>query len=313
MLLPGSKIKLILSISLLILLSRLFSSYGQDLEPRAYSNIPVGLNFALAGYAYSTGGVAFDPAVPLDNANFKIHGSVFGYARSMKIWRMSGKIDMVLPYAWLSGTADLQGQPVSREVSGLGDPRFRISLNFIGSPALPLSGFKDYKQKLIIGASLQIRVPLSQYDPERLVNIGTNRFTIKPELGLSRTVGRLYLELSGGVAFYTVNKEFYQGKTRSQEPIGSAQGHVIYTFKRGIWTSLDGTYYWGGSTTVDGVKGDDLQQNTRLGLTVALPVNLHNSLKLYLSAGVLTRTGTDFNVTGLAWQYRWGKEFTGGH
>ena len=288
------------------LLTELSPLNSQDLEPRAYSNIPVALNFILAGYVYSAGGVVFDPAVPLENANFKVHGSVLAYARSIKIGRMSGKIDMVVPYVWLSGTADFNGQPVSRDVSGLGDPRFRMSLNFIGSPALPLSGFKDYKQKLIVGASLQIRVPVSQYDPDRLVNIGTNRFTFKPELGLSRTVGRLYLELSGGMAFYTVNHDFYQGKTRSQEPIGSVQGHFIYTFKRGIWTSLDGTYYWGGSTTVNGVKGDDLQKNTRLGLTFALPVNLHNSLKFYYSTGVSTRTGTDFNVVGLAWQYRWG-------
>ena len=86
---------------------------------------------------------------------------------------------------------------------------------------------------------------------------------------------------------------------------------LIYTFKRGIWASLDGTYYWGGSTTVDGVKGDDLQKNTRLGFTFALPFNLHNSLKFYFSTGVSTRTGTDFNVVGLAWQYRWGRNFPG--
>jgi hypothetical protein len=306
------KIKHQLPIAALLLLFELSAVQAQDLEPRAYSNIPVGLNFVLAGYGYTAGGVLFDPAVPLENANIKIHGSVFAYARSIKIGGMSGKIDMILPYAWLSGTADFQGQPVSRVVSGFGDPRIRMTLNFIGSPALPLSGFKDYKQELIVGASLQIFMPFGQYDPDRLVNIGTNRFTFKPELGISRTVGHLYLEASGGAAFYTINHEFYQGKTRSQHPIGSVQGHVIYTFKRGIWTSLDGTYYWGGSTTVDGVEGNDLQKNTRLGFTFALPLNIHNSLKLYLSTGVSTRTGSDFNAIGLAWQYRWGKGFPKG-
>jgi hypothetical protein len=298
--------KLILAISAFIFLTRLSPMNCQDLEPRAYTNLPVGLNFIIAGYVYTAGGVLFDPAVPLDNANIKIHGSVFAYARSVKIGGMSGRIDIVLPYAWLSGTADFQGQPVSRDVSGFGDPRIRMTLNIIGSPALPLSGFKDFKQDLIVGASLLINIPLSQYDPDRLVNIGTNRFTFKPELGISKTAGHFYLELSGGAAFYTVNHEFYQGKTRSQNPIGSVQGHVVYGLKRGIWASVDGTYYWGGATTVDGVKGNDLQKNTRLGATFALPVNLHNSLKLYLSTGVSTRTGSDFNAIGLAWQYRWG-------
>jgi hypothetical protein len=306
------KIKYQLPIAALLLLFELSVVHAQDLEPRAYSNIPVGLNFVLAGYGYTAGGVLFDPAVPLENANIKIHGSVFAYARSIKIGGMSGKIDMILPYAWLSGTADFQGQPVSRVVSGFGDPRIRMTLNFIGSPALPLSGFKDYKQDLIVGASLQIFMPFGQYDPDRLVNIGTNRITFKPELGISKTVSHLYLEASGGAAFYSINHEFYQGKTRSQHPIGSVQGHVIYTFKRGIWASLDGTYYWGGSTTVDGVEGNDLQKNTRLGFTFALPLNIHNSLKLYLSTGVSTRTGSDFNAIGLAWQYRWGKGFPKG-
>ena len=114
-------------------------------------------------------------------------------------------------------------------------------------------------------------MPLGQYDPDKLVNIGTNRFTFKPELGISKTFGHLLLELETGAAFYTVNHDFYQGKTQSQSPIGSVQGHIIYSFKRGIWTALDGTYYWGGHTTLDGVEGNDLQKNSRLGFTLALP------------------------------------------
>jgi hypothetical protein len=289
-----------------IFLSKVSLLSGQDLEPRAYTNIPKGLNFIVAGYAYSAGGVLFDPAVPLDNANILIHGTVFAFARSIKVGRMSGKIDMILPYAWLSGTADFQGQPVSREVSGLGDPRFRMSVNFFGAPALPLSEFREYRQDLVAGASLQIYLPMGQYDPDKLVNIGTGRYTFKPELGISKTVGPLQLELTGGAAFYTVNKNFYQGKTRSQEPIYSIQGHINYNFPKGIWAAIDGTYYWGGSSTVDGVKGNDLQKNTRLGCTLALPLSIHHSLKLNYSTGVSTRTGTDFDLIGILWQYRWG-------
>lgn len=305
----GFNLKLFLFFSTIIFLLGFSATYAQDLEPRAYSNIPVGLNFIAAGYAYTSGGVLFDPTVPLENAHIKIHGSVLAYARSLNIGGLSGKIDMVLPYAWLSGTADFQGQPVSRNVNGFGDPRVRFSVNFVGAPALPLSGFKDYKQDLIIGASLQVFMPLSQYDPDRLVNIGTNRFTFKPELGISKTFGSLFLELSAGAAFYTVNHDFYGEKTRSQAPIGSIQGHVIYSFRKGIWASLNGTYYWGGRTTVDDVEGNDLQENSRLGFTFSVPVNMHHSFKLYLSTGVSTRTGSDFNLIGLVWQYRWSKDY----
>lgn len=304
--LPGFKLKVILISGALIFFSKVSPVNSQDLEPRAYTNIPTGLNFILAGYGYTTGGVLFDPAVPLENAHINVHGSVFAYARSLNIGGLSGKFDMILPYAWLSGSADFQGQTVYRDISGLGDPRLRMSVNFLGAPAIPLSGFKDYKQDLVVGASLQVFLPLGQYDPDRLVNIGTNRFTFKPELGLSKRVGPMQLELTGGAAFYTVNHEFYQGKTRSQKPIGSIQGHLNYNFPKGIWAAVDGTYYWGGKTILDGIEGNDLQKNTRLGITFALPLNLHTSLKLNLSTGVSTRTGSDFDAIGVIWQYRWG-------
>jgi hypothetical protein len=181
-----------------------------------------------------------------------------------------------------------------------------MSVNFIGAPSLPISGFKDYKQDLVVGASLQVYVPTGQYDPEKLVNIGTHRFAFKPELGISKTLGHLMLELTGGAAFYTVNHDFYGGKTRSQAPIGSLQGHVNYNFSHGIWAAADGTYYWGGHTTLDGVEGNDLQQNSRLGLTLALPLNIRHSLKFTFSTGVSTRTGSDFTSISVYWQYRWG-------
>ena len=289
------------------LLADISVTFAQDLEPRAYTNLPVGLNFAVAGYSFSNGGVLFDPVVPLENANIQIHGSVFAYARSIKVGKMSGKFDAILPYAWLSGTADYNGQPMSRAVNGLADPRLRMSLNFLGAPALPLAGFRDYKQNFVFGGSLQIFLPLGQYDPDKLVNIGTNRFTFKPELGISKTWGQLVTELTAGAQFFTVNHDFFGGKTRSQSPIGSIQGHVGYNFKKGAWMSLDGTYYWGGHSTTDGVQGNDLQKNSRLGYTFALPLNMHHSLKFMVSTGVSTRTGSDFNQYGVLWQYKWCK------
>ncbi|MGH7310942.1 MAG: hypothetical protein ACREK6_19865, partial [Candidatus Rokuibacteriota bacterium] len=44
-------------------------AHGQDLEPRAYANTPIGMNFVLLGYAYSEGGVTTDPSIPLTNAD----------------------------------------------------------------------------------------------------------------------------------------------------------------------------------------------------------------------------------------------------
>jgi hypothetical protein len=279
---------------------------AQVLEPRAYTNTPVGLNFFIASYAYTSGGVASDPTIPLENASVQAHGTILAYARALNVWGRSGKVDVVLPYAWVSGSAELAGQRGEREISGFGDPQLRFSVNVYGAPALSLKEFVGYRQDLLLGASLQVSAPLGQYDADRLLNIGTHRWTIKPELGISKTLGSLTLELAAGVSFYTDNHDFFGGQSRAQNPIYSIQAHAIYSLRSGIWMAVDGTYYTGGRTTIDGVEGNDLQHNSRVGLTVALPVNRRNSLKLYASTGVSTRTGSDFDTMGVAWQYRWG-------
>ena len=169
---------------------------AQDIEPRAYSNAPVGANFLIAGYAYTQGGVAFDTALPVKNPQLKTSSAVFAYARVVNLWGKSGKLSAIVPYTWLSGSADYAGQTVQRQVDGLADSRFRLSVNLYGAPALRLKEFVDYKQDLIIGASLQVSAPTGQYDDSRLVNIGTNRWSFKPEVGVSKTLGPWTLEVA---------------------------------------------------------------------------------------------------------------------
>jgi hypothetical protein len=282
---------------------------AQDLEPRLYSNSPVGMNFAIAGYSYSQGGVAFDPAVPLTDADIRVHSALFAYARSLDIAGLSGKFDIVLPYADLSGSALYAGEPREREVTGLADPRLRLSANLYGAPALSVREFASYHQDVIVGASLQITAPAGQYDSDRLVNIGTNRWSFKPELGVSKAIGALTLELATAAFYYTDNDNFFGGKTLEQDPIYSVQTHLTVNLGTGNWVAVDAVYYTGGRSTVDGVTGNDLQRNTRLGATYAHAVDRYHSLKLHASSGVSTRTGTDFDTIAIAWQYRWGEGY----
>jgi hypothetical protein len=282
------------------------SARAQEIEPRAYSNAPVGVNFLIAGYAYTRGGLLFDSAVPITNAHLNTSNAVLAYARVLDLWGMSGKFDVIVPYTWLSGTADFQGEPVERTVSGFANPAFRMSINLYGAPALTLKEFAEWEQDLIIGASLRVVAPWGQYDPSRIVNIGTNRWSFKPEIGMSKAVGPWTLELQAAATFFTDNDEFYGGNTRSQEPVYSLQGHVIYGFRSGIWASVDATYFAGGRTTVDGVRNYDLQQNWRLGGTLAFPLDRANSIKFYASSGLSARTGNNYDLIGAAWQYRWG-------
>ena len=108
------------------------------------------------------------------------------------------------------------------------------------------------------------------------------------------------------ISYYSDNDDFLGGHTRSQNPLYAVEGHAIYNFASGIWIAIDGTYYGGGESSVDGVVNNDLQSNTRVGFTLALPVDRNNSVKLNVSSGVSARTGSDFDSIGIAWQRRWG-------
>lgn len=219
---------------------------------------------------------------------------------------MSGKIDAVVPYTWLSGSALYKGEPVDRIVNGLGDPAFRLSVNFYGAPALTLPELAQWKQDLVLGASLRVFVPLGQYDDTRVINIGANRWSFKPEVGGSKAIGSWTFEASGAAQFYTVNDDFYHGHRRTQDPVYSLQAHVIHNFDSGWWAAFDATYYWGGQAYVDGEASGEKLGNWRYGLTLTAPIDRHNSIKLYGSNGVSSRTGANYTLAGAAWQYRWG-------
>lgn len=292
--------------AVIVLLFVIGQAQAGEIEPRSYVNTPVGVNFLLAGYAYSDGGLATSGSSPLKDGNIRMHTFILAYARSMDILGRSGKFDIIVPYSDLSGSAMVANQSRERNVSGLNDPRLRFSVNFYGAPALTVQEFPKYRQDLIIGASVQVSAPLGQYDEEKLVNLGNNRWFVKPDLGISKAWGDFVLELSTGVMFFTDNDEYFGGNNLEQNPVSTTQLHATYTFGKGIWAALSGTYDYGGRTTVNGVENDDLQKNLRMGATLTLPVNRNNSLKLYASTGVHTSVGTDFDLVGIVWQYRWG-------
>src|SRR5262245_14049321 len=203
---------------------------AQDMEPRAYSNAPDGLNFLIAGYGRSQGGVAVDPSIPLTNADIKVNTVVLGYARSFSAWGHSAKFDIVVPRVDLSGTAELAGVPRSRDVTGWADPRLHFSINLYGAPALPLRDFKSYRQDLIVGVSLYVSAPFGEYDADKLVNIGANRWSFKPELGVSKAQGRWIFDAAAAATFFETNDEYLGNQKREQDPVYSIQASVTYSF-----------------------------------------------------------------------------------
>ena len=293
------------SLATILFLLSFQSLTAQTLEPKLYANTPIGVHGLLLGAGHTQGALPENQALEIEDPNLKISSAVFVYGRAFDILGHNAKFDLILPYSTLSGTAKQYGMDVGRDVSGLGDAKVRFTYNLLGAPALTLQEFASYQQDMIIGVSVQTTIPTGQYDSSKLVNIGTNRWAIKPAIGISKRVSDYTFEFTADAEFYTTNNDFYGGSTRKQEPIYSTQIHALYTFRRGMWLALGATYYRGGEYINDGIETGNELRNSRLGVTFALPIDKQNSIKIYGNSGINVRYGSDFDAIGIAWQYIW--------
>ncbi len=278
---------------------------AQTLEPKLYANVPIGVNFLLIGFGHTQGAIPENQSLGLENPNLKINSTILGYVKSFDVLGHNAKFDLILPYSILSGTAEQYGKDVSRDVHGLGDTKARLTFNLLGAPSLSLQEFSSYQQDSIVGLSIQTTFPTGQYDASRLVNIGTNRWAVKPAIGISKRISNYTFEFAADAEFYTKNNDFYGDISRKQEPIYSAQVHALYTFRRGMWLAVGATYYRGGEYINDGIGTDNELRNSRMGMTFAMPIDKQNSIKIYGSSGINVRYGTDFDAISIVWQYNW--------
>ena len=279
---------------------------AQELEPRALVNAPVGTNFLAVATGYLYGNLLFDPAIPLEDGQADLWTIAAGYIRSIGVFGQTGRIGFVVPFATGHWEGTFAGNDTSTSRTGFGDPVIKLAYNFIGSPALPLGEFARYRQSTVAGLSLAVSVPIGQYYPERLINLGTNRWNFSPRLGVSTLRGNWVVEGYFGATFFTANEDFFGGQRLTQDPLLDVQAHVIRQLGRpGLWVAGSAGYAWGGTATISGVAKDPLE-NVRLSLVMRLPAGRQHAFKLAYINGLSTRVGSDFDTFQLVWQYAFG-------
>jgi hypothetical protein len=282
------------------------AALAQELEARAYSPSPTGVHLLLTGTSILSGKLTFDPSIPVDDVHATINYSFLGVARTFGLGGRLASVAVLAPY--VAGSVEGyyldEFQMITR--SGLGDPVARFAINIHGAPAMNLKQFSQYRQKTIIGASVSVTAPLGQYDPAKLMNLGQNRWSVKPEIGISRAVGRWIFDGYFGWRFFTDNNNFFGGSSRTQERIATTQFHAIYNIRRGMWIAGNGNFFFGGRTSIGGAPREDLQRNSRAGVTYSLPLDRRNSLKFSYSVGARTTVGGDFSTFLVAFQHLWG-------
>ena len=296
--------KLLLALVALFLQMHAIIGLAQDLDPRAYSRVPVDITLVVAGFSYSHGGVVTDPTVPLEDLQASVETPMLGVGHTFGLFGQTAQAFVALPYSWAQASALVMGVPTSTNRAGLSDMRVRFSMLFLGAPATPVQQFANAKHETILGASLTIVVPAGQYFPEKLINLGANRWAFKPELALSHPFGeRWMMDLYAGVWLFTTNNSFYPGtSTRTQDPLVAFQGHLSYNVLPTLWGAFDMTFYAGGRSTLNGIGKDDRVKNVRIGGTLVLPVGKMNSVKFGYSTGAVVRIGASFTTWSVAWQ-----------
>jgi hypothetical protein len=282
---------------------------AQQLEPRRWTHLPEGARFIGLGYVRTEGDILFDPALRIENAEVNMNSLGVGYIRSFALWGRSARVDLNVPYfdARWHGLLDGEERSVQRE--GFGDPRVRLSVLLHGAPALSGEAFSSYRASnpvtTQVGAGLSLTLPLGEYNREFLLNLGNNRFVLRPELGVVHNHDKWSFELTGSLRLFETNKEFWPGDSRrKQDPLFLLQGHVVHTFRPGLWTSLSGGYGFGGESTVNGLAKDDENDNFFWALTIGMPLGQSQGLKLAY-AGVRTNNlvGIDSENLVLAWSF----------
>jgi hypothetical protein len=288
---------------LALLVAGCVPAMAQEMEPRAYSPSPVGTTFFLATYARSTGGILTDPSLPVDDVEAEVNALALGIGHTFSFFGRSAGVAILQPRASGHFTGTLNGEDAEASRSGIGDTRLRFSTNILGGPALTAAEFARRVPRTTLGASITVSAPTGDYHGDKLINIGTNRWAIKPEIGVSHPVGKWSLEATAGTWLFGDNDDFFGGQRREQEPLASLQGHVGYTFRPRLWVAVNAIFYEGGRSTINGIERDDRQSNTRYGLTLSVPVAGSQSVKLNWNDGASTRFGSDFTTWGVTWQY----------
>lgn len=287
--------------------------FAQDLAPRAYIITPMHSNAVTLTYSFFDGDLIFDNSVPITGATARVSVPVFSYFHSMSFFGRSANLTASLPY----GIGNVRGTVMDSDTkayrSGLFDATFRFSVNLLGGPAMDVADFRQWKQETIVGVSVRFVAPTGQYDPTKLINYGANRWAFKPEVGISRRWDHWVIDSYAGAWLFTTNPEFFSHNQSSpgtnvqtQAPIGAFEAHLSYDVKPRFWASLDGNFWIGGRTKLNGVENpNSLQKNSRIGGTVSLPMSKHQSLKVSYNRGAYIRYGGNFNNVSLGWQYSW--------
>jgi len=103
---------------------------AQEMQPRAYFPTRVGVTLVGIGYSHNSGGLLFDPSLPVQDAHVVANIGTLSFTQSLGVLGRSAQVLAIVPYVQADLTGLLAGSPQYRYRSGMGDSVIRA----IGRP-----------------------------------------------------------------------------------------------------------------------------------------------------------------------------------
>ncbi|QTA81420.1 MetA-pathway of phenol degradation domain-containing protein [Desulfonema limicola] len=189
-------------------------------------------------------------------------------------------------------TTNIGGSEVT--ASGFGDPIIAATMWLINKP----------ESKTWLGFTPFITIPLGDYDNNKGLNMGTNRWAFKTELGFSKGFDKLFTELTANVEFFTDNDDLGAASlTMEQDPVFTLEGRIGYDLSDAFFISADYFYHNGGETTVDEIEQNDEKDDHALQLTLGFWLNKSFQVLLQYRNDFEVQNGLNTNTFGTRFLY----------
>jgi hypothetical protein len=281
---------------------------AQFTDPHSYDNTPVGTNQIELGYAYVRSDTSIDTSLVITGAKLDLNQGTIAYTRYFGALHRLMWAEASVPVGNLSGS--ISGTSIQGSITGAGDSSYQVAMLLKGGPALSVAQFENYKPTTILGASVTVTAPTGLYSPIKILNLGSKRWFVKPELALSHTFGpeqKWQFDAYVNSYFYATNASYHGTEILKQQSLPGVEGHISYSFNNNVWASLDTRYSMRGDTFVNGVDQDSGQHNLILGSEINVAINNQNSLLFEFADALVHRNGPALVGFSVKYVYTWGK------
>lgn len=283
---------------------------AQFTDARTYDNTPVGINQLELGYTYVHANASIDTSLVITGANFNLNQGTIEYTRYFGLLHRLTWVGAALPIAGLNGS--ITGTNIQGSTIGVGDSSYELAMLLKGGPALTVAQFESYKPTTSLGVRLIIAAPTGLYRSNMILNLSSNRWSLKPEIALTHPFGsgqKWEFEAYANISFYTDNTSYRGRETLRQEPLPGLEGHISYSFNDSVWASVDTRYSFRGTTFLNGVTQNNAQQNFILGSEVNISLNPRNSLVFEFAKALVHDNGPALVGFSVKYDYTWGKVY----